>query len=300
MVSLEAATEQVFKVAAGTMVVSGLNLAVSAVGFAVIGHRLNQLHSKLGELQKDVKAIRHLLELDERTRLEAAIKDLRHGIETTNSKSRSALLLNARNVLGPISLKYKALLSAPETTLEEAIVSEEYYFLTTLAHARCSAELEMPDVAAGEIAEAQTFWQTEARRIATQHLLGKSPERFLASDFSQIVKLDTLASWLDFAYADERGFGWLEVLREKTTPWYARNWRDALPKRLQAEGFAKETTRIVPSLQKLTAKNDLLWGYVEQYRLFERHDVTPSAFQKQLAEVARRAELDEFAVLSVP
>lgn len=98
MASLEVATEQVFRVAADTMVVSGLNLAVSAVGFAVIGHRLNQLHARLGELQKDVKAIRYLLELDERTRLEAAIRDLRHGIATTNLNSRSALLLNARNV----------------------------------------------------------------------------------------------------------------------------------------------------------------------------------------------------------
>lgn len=47
------------------------------------------------------------------------------------------------------------------------MVSEEYYFLTALAHARCSAELEMPDVAVSEIVEAQTFWQTEARRVAT-------------------------------------------------------------------------------------------------------------------------------------
>ncbi len=298
MASLEVATERIFQVATGTMVVSGLNLAVSAVGFAVIGHRLNQLHSKLNELQKDVKVIRHLLELDERTRLESAIKDLRHGTETTNADSRSALLMNARNILGPISLKYRALLSSKEASLEEVLVSEEYYFLTALAHARCSAELHMPDVAAKEIAEVEAFWQAEARHIARRHLLGDSPERFLASDFSQMVKLDVLIIWLDFAYAEERGVHWLDVLRQRTTPWYARSWRDTLPKRLASGGIKREESRILPTLQKLTAKNNLLSGYVEQYKLFEKHDVTPSVFQARITEIARENNLTEYAVLS--
>lgn len=130
-----------------------------------------------------------------------------------------------------------------------------------------------------------------------QHLFSNSPERFLASDFSQSVKLDALANWLDFAYGEERGPDWLEVLRQKTTPWHAKSWRDTLPKRLVAGGLAREKTRILPALQKLVAKNDLLAGYVEQYKLFERHKVTSSVFQEQLAEVARQSDLDELSAL---
>lgn len=295
---LQVITQQILQVATGTMLLSGLNLTVSAVGFAVIGRRLSQLQSKLNELQKDVKAIRYLLDLEERTRLEAAIKDLRYGIETVDPANRHALLFNARNVLGPINLKYRTLLADHNKTLEEAMVCEEYYFLTSLAHARCVAELGMLDVAASEMEETKAFWQVEARHIVNQHLLGQYPERFLSSDFSESVPTMTLVGWLDFAYADERGYEWIDELRSKTSPWYAKGWRDTLPKRLASSQMTRETERIMPSLQKLVAKSYVLEGYIGQYELLKKCDVTPSSFNHQLIEVARSAGVDDYVILS--
>ena len=296
--ALQAATQQVLHIATGTMLLSGLTLTASAVGFAAIGRRLNQLEGKLNELQKDVRAIRYLLELEERSRLEAAVKDLRYGIETENPTNRRALLFNARNVLGPVSLKYRALLADHDKTLEEAIVCEEYYFLTSLAHARCIAELGMLDVAARELGEMQIFWQAEARYIANHHLLGESPERFLHSDFAESVPITTLIGWLDFAHGEPKGYDWVDELRQKTAPWYAKGWRDTLPKRLISYQLPKETARVMPSLQKLVAKNDVLEGYTGQYDLLRESDITPSAFDRELAEVVERSNIDDFLILS--
>ncbi len=48
--NLTASVNQLFQVATGTMVLSGLNLAVSAVGFAVLNEKLKKLEGRLNEI----------------------------------------------------------------------------------------------------------------------------------------------------------------------------------------------------------------------------------------------------------
>ncbi|MEL6223060.1 MAG: hypothetical protein AAFR31_10525, partial [Cyanobacteria bacterium J06627_8] len=129
--NLTASVNQLFHVATGTMVLSGLNLAVSAVGFAVLNEKLKKLEGKLNEIQQEVKAIRSLLELDERAKLGAALRDLLSIAEVKNPNHRHTILFNAKNVFGPISLKYKELLLSANT-IETAMAYEEYFCLTSL------------------------------------------------------------------------------------------------------------------------------------------------------------------------
>jgi predicted nuclease with TOPRIM domain len=81
------------------MVLSGLNLAVTAVGFAVLNEKLKSLEGKLKEIQQEVRELRTLMELDERSKLGSALRDL---------------FLNVGTTQNPISLKYKELLAGAD------------------------------------------------------------------------------------------------------------------------------------------------------------------------------------------
>ena len=312
--NLTTSVNQLFQIASGTMVLSGLNLAVSAVGFAVLNEKLKKLEGKLNEIQQEVKAIRSLLELEERAKLGAALRDLLSIADVKNPNHRNTILFNAKNVFGPISLKYKELLISADN-IEAAMAYEEYFCLTSLAHARCLAELEILDMAFRDISETHTFWKEQSMRITHDLLLADDPERFLFSDFAQEVPISTLAEWLDFAYGEEKGYGWIDELRAKTRPWYAENGYVEVGKgaakvtsslfnfasQYAGKAVEKEVDRqhakIIPSFQKLVARNNVLEGYVEQYKLLEASNTTPIAFEAQAKALAESQAVDGYLIL---
>lgn len=312
--NLTASVNQLFQVATGTMVLSGLNLAVSAVGFAVLNEKLKKLEGKLNEIQQEVKAIRSLLEIEERSKLGAALRDLLSVAEVKNSNHRHTILFNAKNVFGPVSLKYKELLLTADT-IETAVAYEEYFCLTSLAHARCLAELEMLDMASRDIWETHVFWKEQSRRITNDLLLAENPERFLFSDFARDLPVSTLAEWLDFSYGEEKGYGWIDELRSKTRPWYAEDGYVEVGKgavkvtsslfnvasryagKVVEKDIERQQAKVLPTFQKLVARNDVLEGYVEQYRLLEASNTTPTAFESKIKSIAESESIDGYLIL---
>ena len=97
--TLTETTQKVLEIANTSMVLSGLNLAVTAVGFYVLNEKLKNLEGKLNEIQSEVKAIRTLLELDERARLGSALRDLLNITHVKNIEHRNTLLFNSKNIL---------------------------------------------------------------------------------------------------------------------------------------------------------------------------------------------------------
>jgi outer membrane murein-binding lipoprotein Lpp len=312
--NLTASVNQLFQVATGTMVLSGLNLAVSAVGFAVLNEKLKKLEGKLNEIQQEVKAIRSLLEIEERSKLGAALRDLLSIAEVKNANHRHTILFNAKNVFGPVSLKYKELL-LNANTIETAIAYEEYFCLTALAHARCLAELEMLDMASRDMLETHTFWKEQSRRIANDLLLAENPERFLFSDFAEDLPVSILAEWLDFSYGEEKGYGWIDELRSKTRPWYAEDGYVEVGKgaakvtsslfnvasryagKVVETEIDRQRAKVLPAFQKLVARNNVLEGYVEQYKLLEVSNTTPTAFESQIRSIAESESVDGYLIL---
>ncbi|MCA9975166.1 MAG: hypothetical protein KC413_05425 [Anaerolineales bacterium] len=308
---LTATTQQVLQIATGTMVLSGLNLAVTAVGFAALNDKLKSLEGKLNEVQQEVKALRILMEMDERAKLEAALRDLLNVTTIKNPDHRHAMLFNSKNILAPINLKYKELLAGADI-LETAMAYEEYFCITSLAHTRCLAELGMLEIANRDLEEASEFWKKQAQRIANEFLLNNSPERFLFSDFAQDVPVSALVEWLDFAYQEERGYGWIDELRGQTRSWYAQDDNAGIAKR--ASSFAgkilhreqravklteieQDRERVIPSFQKLVARSNVFEGYKAQYELLEANNVTPSKFESEMALLAQTAAVDGFLIL---
>jgi hypothetical protein len=290
------ATQHVLQIATGTMLLAGLNLAVTTVGFAVLNQKLQSLDKTLSDIQKDVKAIRTLLELEERAKLGAALRDLLHIADITNPDQRHTILFNTKNVLAPISLKYQELLASADT-IETAMAYEEYFCLTSLAHARCLAELGIVGVARRELQETVRFWKEQAQRIVKDLLIGKHPERFLFSDFVQDAPIAVLSEWLDFAYGEERGYAWIDELRQKTNPWYAKSWINASPINFTPNEMNNERERVIPSARRLVARNNVLEGYTAQYELLAAHNLTPSLFEDKMAALAHDSAVDGYVIL---
>ncbi|MEB3281900.1 MAG: hypothetical protein VKK42_23560 [Lyngbya sp.] len=332
--SLSQMTQQVLQIATGTAILSGLNLAVSCVGFAVINNRLNAIDNRLQEIQKDVKEIKSFLETSERAQLFYALKQLLKVDDNIPVEHRHTILHDSRKKLGEINMRYQELLSQ-SNTIEIAMANEEYFSLTALAHARCTAELGMLDSAYEEILEMNIFWQAQARRIAKEVLIGEYPQRFIATDFVDDVPTRELIQWFDFAFKEEKGLIWIDDLRRKIKePWYEKSWftgsdetkskteqnfdffgsvgnmfggmTEQIKENLESGkglnknigvGLEKEKTLVIPALRKLMARSEVFEGYVSQYELLKHYQMKPSEFEKGVAALPESSAVNGYFIL---
>lgn len=290
-----ALTQQVLQVATGTMVLSGLNLALSALGFAMLSRRLSDLNTRLAEVQRDVKAIRELLERKSRAQLLAAFSGLEKVWLTGDPANRRELLTHTHHALEPLLHEYAELLDGAEE-LEPALVAEEHYLLIGLAQVRCSAELGEYDLARHEFVGVSVRWQTQARRIARDLLLGERPERLLYREAASCLPAAALAASLDFTHNTTLGLEWIDRLRGKMPDFH----RDKGTKmKLPGDRSAKrrhERELVAPALLKFTARCGLLEGYRAQLELMEQHQLPPSELERRVALVAPQA-VDDYLIL---
>jgi hypothetical protein len=303
-------TQTILQMATGTMALSGLNLAVNAIGFVVIYQKFKQLENQLNRIEKEVNSIHELLKIEERSRLAAALEDLANAMRSQKLDDRRELLFHAKGDLAPIRLKYQELLSKADS-LEVALGYEEYFVLTSLAHSRCLAELGMADTARHSLECDVAFWKDESKRIAHDLLFGENPERFLFSDFAKDVTVSNLIAWLDFAHGEEKGYERLDELRAMTTSWYAgidkkeigrktgrafSTFGQMISRKADAE-MEWQLKKVVPSFQKLIARNNVLDGYVWQYQYLEEHNILPSTFENEIANLSPEFHVDGYIIL---
>lgn len=308
--SISVTTQSILQLATRTMALSGLNLAVNVIGFVVIYQKLKRLENQLNRIEKEVKAIHELLKIEERARLAAALEDLVNAIRSQKLDDRRELLFHAKGDLAPIRLKYKELLSKADS-LEVALGYEEYFVLTSLAHSKCFAELGMLGTARDSLESDVTFWKFETKRIARDLLLGDNQERFLFSDFVKDVPVSNLIEWLDFAHGEEKGYARLDELRAMTTGWYTgtdvkefgrktgrtlSNIGQRISRKTDAE-LEWQLMKVVPTFHKLIARNSVLDGYIGQYQYLEEHNLLPSAFENEIANISPEFHVDGFVIL---
>lgn len=294
MRTLTATTQQVLRLATGTMYFSGLSLAVSSIGFITIGQKLKTLESKLTEISQNVKEIKALLERQERARLRVALQDLTNMIESGTSQHRNSILPQARQTLAELHHQYRELLGSSDT-IETAVAYEELFSLTALAQVRCSAELGMLDIARRELEDATTFWQEHTRRIAKDLLFGEEPERFLHSDFVETVPTATLIEWIDFTTGEERGYEWIDELRSRTRPWYSERKLPSIPR--WRSNLEWEQDWVIPTLHKFTARSKVMDGYVTQYDFFREQNLIPAEFEERMLALNPQDAIDGYFIL---
>lgn len=306
--SLARNTQQLLQVATGTMLLSGLDLAVSAVGFAVLYKKLTDLDKSLTAIKGAVDGIARLLDLEEKAKLAAALKTLSMVMKGGAFDSRKQQLLNERllnavlNVFGPVNMKYRELLPAAES--ETAMACQKYFALTSLATAACHAELGMVRVAKDNLDDDCAFWAQQARRIAGD-LLGEHPERFVAGEFVSEVSLREVAAWLNFAADEDRSEPErIDELRNRirlstnkgggliAIPLLGKDDPAAVAKTIEAD---KQET--IPALRELVARHGVLRGYADQYALLDENGMTPSEFQRRVDALDQGMLVDGYVIL---
>ena len=200
----------------GTMLFSGLTLAVSTAGFAFLIMKQQETDQKLQELQKDVKEIKDFLNMKQRAELKNALKNLQDVSDAPCDETRRHLLVDTRQTLGVLRHHYQ--MQFEEAGFQGKVsASEEYFTISAIAHALCTGELDMHETAALSLQESYTRWSEMCRKVAKEKLLRSDPQRFLSRRYASRVRTDELIDWMEFAHADEKGIGWVDELRAKPT-----------------------------------------------------------------------------------
>jgi hypothetical protein len=282
--ALQDATTQIVGLAKGTMVLSGLTLTVSAASFYFLNKKLSKIDERLTHIAKDVKEIKEFLESQERAQLAAALSNLLGITNELDSNTRTHLLVSSRQALGVVHQRYRGQLKKA-ATLNALLSIEEYFSITALSHALCSAELDMHTQAYDELKQAHQVWRTEARRVCVDVVLGDEPERFLDCRYANAVKTDELFDWLDFSYETEKELGWIDELRNKPTWWPDRH-RD----------LTDVEKGEIEAMKKLVARNRVYEGYISQYSLLAAQQNRPSAVQSYFNSIPDSEKVDDCLV----
>lgn len=298
--TLARTTQDLLHATTGTMLLSGMNLAVTTVGFGVLYKKLTELQKGLSEIKESVDGIVRLLELDERAKLISAFDQL--SIVTRKGPGqavRDRLLHEVLNTLDPARVKYQELL--PGARFETAMACQEYFTLASLAVAACWAELGIVDVARDNLERDYQFWVEQARRIAGEDLLGEHPERFMAGEFVPDVSLGELAAWLNFIHDEHQSEPKrIDELRKRILLYADGESRIPIPIFREARA-PKETIdadkKKIRELRKLLARNGVFQGYVDQYALLSESGLTPAELQQRIDAVDRTMLVHDYVVL---
>ena len=293
--ALSRTTASVLHVAQGTMALSGLNLALGAVSFVALNHKLAAVDKKLDALAKHVIGIRKFLAGNQRATMLAAVKDLSKIHAVQGDANRFAILQRARGDLCQLNLFYQQALAEADG-LSTAMVYEDLFCVTALAQVRCSAELGMFNSAKDELEEMGDFWRTQARRVADTLIIQKDPERFLAGEFAREVPAARIAAWLDFVHDEEKGLGWVDELRAKSAPYYRP--RVQLPRlNLGGRTLKQDQTELIPALDQLVTRHAVFEGYRSQYGFLEERKLKPSEYEAEIKKAGPEDLTEGFLIL---
>ncbi len=262
-------TQKLIELAHVGMAISGLTLAVSSAGFLFINKKISLIDKKLEEMALNVKSIREFLELQERARLISSLKDVRDFDAIEDSTTKTKMIIGSRQTLGEIHEKYKELIVRP-IDVDKMMSVEEYFTITAIGHALCSAELGMHSQAVNDMVEFKKIWNKSAREFIKKEVIGKKPQRLLAKKYAGYIKSEEIADWMDFVGDCDMGIEQLDRLRDASPQIRVDFFQSVNPKEITAIGVAR----------KLVQRDRILQGYVDQYEYFASLKVKPSEVQQ--------------------
>ena len=283
---------QLLTLAKGTMALSGLTLGVSAIGFIFLNGKLKNVDKRLNELKKDVTEIKNFLKLKESSEIFNALKTIEDATKKVKNNIREELLLDARQTLGQISHKYSIQLKETNN-LKEILPIEEYFTITSLAYAMCSAELGMFDHAHSDIKNTFEVWKNSNVRIAKDLIIKENPERMMHPRYVKYVRTDNLIDWLNFANQSDKGIDWIDELRDK------KSWIPNFTKpniQILMEPNHEEKLKI-EIMRKIVAREKILDGYVSQYEYLSKIKQKPSTVQQLIESIPKKEVVEECFIL---
>ena len=274
--------QKLIGLAQASMVISGLTLAVSSAGFLFLNNKINKIDKKLEELAADLKYIRKFLELQERARLISALKVIRELGQIEDASTKTQMLINSRQTLGEIHERYKALI-LEDKSAKELMPIEEYFTITAMGHALCSAELGMYGQAAHDLLESQMTWREATKAFVSEKDFGKEQQRLLGKKYVGHIKSEEIAGWMDFVEDGEIGIDRLDELRS-LSPKVDINIFNIIDKE---EAIAIDVAR------KFVQRDRILQGYVDQYRYYSSLRKKPSEIQEYFNNLPTDSKINE-------
>ena len=269
--SLTKLTQEIQQLSQATMALSGLNLAVSAVGFGVMYASLKGVEQRVAELDRKVSWIKAFLDSGRRATILNASNEL--SSLPADPNHRSHILHQARESLGHVTMHYLAHWDEAADLLE-AMAYQHYFCMAALMRARCSAELGMLDKSVIEIEQSKEEWVSRSRKIAKTFILKDNPERLLRPEFAVHAPAAKLAHWMDFSEDSNKGYDWIDALRERPNPF-------TLPS-MWSKDVSKDEIQGLSHLENLTHRHQVLDGYVSQYKYLCEQGINPSDFDAQV------------------
>lgn len=163
------------------------------------------------------------------------------------------------------------------------MIVEEYFTITAVGHALCSAELGMYDQATNDLRDSQLIWRKAAKNFVGERVMGEEPQRFLAKKYVRHIKAEEIVGWMDFAEDSEIGMDRLDNLRDKA-PILGINIVNYINKE---EAIAIDVAR------KLVQRDRILQGYVHQYEYYSSLKKKPSEIQPYFDGLSDENKINE-------
>lgn len=274
-------TQALMQISQATMFLSGLNLAVSAVGFTALYAGLRGIKQDIDKLDQKVDWIKTFLETDRQAKLINALRQLSR-LPPDLDDNAFAILHTSRYALGDAAMAYLGHWDA-STCLQESMSYQHYFCTAFLAQARCSAELGMHDIALAEFREGMADWRQRAQQTAAENILGKKNRaRFLDKRFAKDAPAAKIAGWMDFVFDDNkvRGYQWIDKLREEfdppamSLPWNTKKQRETVRNQISY-------------LDNLASRDVVLKGHEAQLQFMAEHKIRPSVFAEEVERLQR-------------
>lgn len=264
----------VVQLSTATLALSGLNLAVSAAGFAFLGSKLRDIDKRMHAIERDTQRIKDTLDAISLSQMSMAIDELRHAALTTDTATRHGLLMQSKQAFGRLMHQHH-MLCAKESASDVREVLDDGYTVAMIGAAVATSELDMTDVASNEFQQHLQHWQTLAKSHCRDHVLGDRPERLLHHRFRNTLPARELVRLLDFAYGGHRGVGWVDELRSREA--------DASLLRLPSFDSEEQNLRVA---RKLVAKDDTLSAYAAHFTFLAEHGLRASSFDRRASELS--------------
>ena len=252
---------------------SGLGPVVSVGGFAFLSRKLDELNLTLGRIEQNSQQATQFRESMQHSQLEAAVVDLRHAIETTDSNTRHAYLMSSKNEFGRLIPQYARLLSKLND-LNELQSIDDGYLIAMIGRAQATSDLGMSQVALDDFTTNRLAWQNLARELCRSKSLKKEPQRLLHHRFLASMPTISLIKLLDFVHQTPKGAEWLDELRKMESE--ASILR--LPK------FGSEDDELAFA-RKLVARDEVLSGFQSHLKFLHQHDIRSCDFQAKVKEL---------------
>ena len=282
---------------AGTAL-AGLGVVTSVAGFAYLSHRLNKIDDKLSRMEKDIKAIKSLIQSKQKAELHTAIDQLRQAELTTNERLRHDFLMRSKELFTTLAHFYREQwVNADEIHQIDGL--DEYFTLAFTGAALATSELGMSEAASSELERHFNDWQVQARHHCGKHLLGDTPQRLMDESLVNDLSTRDLVDTLDFVNDTRRGIDWIDDLRRQNTS-LVPAFHKALPGALQRFVAPASEKPAIDFSKRLRARNSVLSANVAHFDFLANKKISASYFASEVKRIVLEHKDTPVCIYSQP